>query len=91
MNKTAFIKMMAEELEIPKAQAASTVNVFLELIDVTLQDGNSVQFPGFGTFTVSERSARKGRNPSTGEEIDIAARNVVKFKVGNTLKSNVNR
>lgn len=90
MNKTEFTRLMKNELGMSMGQAGKVVDAFLALVqDVLIEDGK-LQFPGFGTFTCTERAARKGRNPSTGESIDIAASNQVKFKVGATLKAAVN-
>ena len=90
MNKTDFVKAMAIELEISQAVAGETVDVFLGLVTDIMNEDGKLQFPGFGTFTCTERAARKGRNPATGKSINIAATNVVKFKVGATFKAAVN-
>lgn len=90
MNRKEFVEAVAMEMDVNKAVATESVNVVLEVIKEVLAEGDSIQFTGFGTFSVNERAARKGRNPSTGESIDIAARNVVKFKVGASLKEAVN-
>ncbi len=90
MNKTNFIKAMAIEMDSTIKEATKAVDSFLVLVPEILIDEGKLQFPGFGTFTLTERAARKGRNPSTGESINIAATNVVKFKVGATLKAAVN-
>ena len=90
MNKTEFVEAMAIEMDETKATAAKAVNAFLDIIQGTIVDEEKIQFPGFGTFTCTLRPARKGRNPSTGESIDIAATNQVKFKVGASLKAAVN-
>lgn len=90
MNKKQLIESMAMEMETTQVVASGAVNAFIDIVEDVLSSGNPVQLPGFGTFSVSERAARKGRNPATGESIDIPARNVVKFKVGAKLKAAVN-
>ena len=85
MNKTEFISVFAEKTNATKAHAGEAVNAFLESITETLKKGDSITFPGFGTFSVSERSERQGRNPKTGEVITIQAKNVAKFKPGKGL------
>ncbi len=89
MNKTELIQAVAERAQISKKDASSAVNATLDLITETLSDGNTVQLIGFGNFEVRERAARKGRNPQTGEEIDIAATKTPAFKAGKQLKDAV--
>ncbi len=81
---------MADAAGISKADAAKAMDAALDAIANTLKDGNKVAILGFGTFSVSHRPAREGRNPATGETIKIAARNVVKFKAGKALNEKVN-
>ena len=89
MNKTEVIENVAEVLESKKlAQAA--VDSILENISNALKKGEKVTLVGFGTFEVTERKARKGRNPKTGEPIDIKAAKVPRFSPGKTLKETVN-
>lgn len=90
MNKTELITKVAEEAAISKKDATSAVEAVLSSISEALQGGDKVQLVGFGTFEVRERAARKGRNPQTGEEIDIAASKVPAFKPGKALKDAVN-
>ena len=82
MNKTELVKKIAEKAEISQAQAKSVLEATLESVKEALQGGDSVQLIGFGTFSVSERAARTGKNPRTGEQIQIAAKNIAKFKAG---------
>ena len=85
MTKTEFISIFAEKTKATKAHACDAVNAFLESISETLKKGDSITFPGFGTFSVSERAERQGRNPKTGETITINAKKVAKFKPGKGL------
>lgn len=87
MTKAEFIAKVAQELEVPKAVAAETVEAFLTVTTDLLRAGDKVTFPGFGTFNVVERAARKGRNPQTGAEINIAASRSGKFSAGKNLKN----
>lgn len=87
MTKTEFVAKVAEELEVPKTVAAETVDAFLKVTADLLKAGDKVTFPGFGTFEVAERAARKGRNPQTGAELNIAASKSGKFSAGKNLKN----
>ena len=87
MTKTEFVEKVAKVLEVPKTVAAETVEAFLKVTTDLLKAGDKVTFPGFGTFEVSERAARKGRNPQTGAELDIAASKSGKFSAGKNLKN----
>lgn len=89
MNKGDLVSAMAEVTGMTKKGTAAAVDAFIEVVSETLEKGEDVALVGFGTFKVKERAARKGRNPQTGEEIDIPASNVVSFKVGKTLKDAV--
>lgn len=89
MNKGDLVSAMAEVTGMTKKDTAAAVDAFIEVVSGTLEKGEDVALVGFGTFKVKERAARKGRNPQTGEEIDIPASNVVSFKVGKTLKDAV--
>ncbi len=82
MNKTELIDHIAETAGITKGQANAAMDAFTDGITSALKKGDSVTLVGFGTFSVSERSARTGRNPQTGEAIKIKARKVAKFKAG---------
>lgn len=90
MNKGDLINKLAESASLTKAQAEDALNGVLNSIAEALKDGDSVTLIGFGTFSVSHREARSGRNPQTGETITIAAKNVVKFKPGKKLSESVN-
>lgn len=81
---------MADDAGISKAQAQSALNSFTDATSSALKKGEKVILVGFGTFSVSHRAARTGRNPQTGKEIKIAAKNVVKFKAGSDLSNKVN-
>lgn len=90
MNKSDLIDAMASDAGISKAAAKSALESFMSSVTDTLKDGGKVALVGFGTFSVSKRSARSGRNPQTGAEITIAAKNVAKFKAGAGLSNAVN-
>lgn len=89
MNKTDLVNNVAEETEFSKKEAAQAVDIVLNSITDSLKNGDKVQLIGFGNFEVRERSARKGRNPQTGEEIEISASKVPAFKPGKALKDAV--
>ncbi|MGC4378676.1 HU family DNA-binding protein [Fictibacillus sp. Mic-4] len=86
MNKTELVASVAEKSGLSKKDAAQVVDSLFESITEALKNGEKVQLIGFGTFEVRERSARKGRNPQTGEEIDIPASKAPAFKPGKELK-----
>ena len=90
MNKTEFIAAVAEKAEISKKDAEKAIKAFTEAVSEELVKGGKIQLVGFGTFEVSERAAREGRNPLTGEKITIAASKNPKFKAGKALKDMVN-
>lgn len=90
MNKSDLISQMAADAGITKAQAQSALNSFLDSTQGALKGGDKVILVGFGTFSLSKRAARTGRNPQTGKEIKIKAKNVVKFKAGTELSNSVN-
>ncbi|WP_232696311.1 HU family DNA-binding protein [Brevibacillus daliensis] len=89
MNKTELIAKVADTTELTKKDATKAVEAVLESIADALKDGDKVQLIGFGNFEVRERAARKGRNPQTGEEIDIASSKVPAFKPGKQLKDSI--
>ena len=89
MTKADLINKVAREAKIPRAAAERAVNSFTTTITGVLKAGDKITLPGFGTFLVSNRSARKGRNPRTGEEIHISAATIPKFKAGKKLKDAV--
>ena len=85
-----MIDMVAEAADISKAAAGRAVDAVFDGISSSLSKGDSVTLVGFGTFSVSKRAARSGRNPRTGETIQISASNMPKFKAGKALKDAVN-
>jgi DNA-binding protein HU-beta len=85
MNKGDLINKVADDTELTKVQANEAIDSLLEAIAKTLKGGGKVTLVGFGTFSVSKRAARNGRNPKTGETIKIKARKVVRFKAGKEL------
>ena len=90
MNKAELIDAVADDSELTKASAARALDSAIENITNALRDGNSVTLVGFGTFTVRQREARMGRNPRTGEAIQIKASRVPGFKAGKALKDALN-
>lgn len=86
MNKTELITAMAEQTELSKKDVEKTLKAFIDTVTEELKKGEKVQLVGFGTFEVTERAAREGRNPQTGETIEIAACIAPKFKAGKQLK-----
>jgi DNA-binding protein HU-beta len=90
MNKGDLINKIAESAKITKAQASEALNAVLDGVADALKSGDKVTLIGFGTFSVSTREARTGRNPQTGASIKIEAKNVVKFKPGKELSDSVN-
>ena len=90
MTKTEFIDEVAERAGLTKKDASAAVDAVLETIEGALKRGSDVTFSGFGKFSVSARAAREGRNPATGEKIQIAATKVPKFTAGAALKKAVN-
>lgn len=90
MNKSELIAKVSENAELSKKDATQAVDAVFQSISGALQSGDKVQLVGFGNFEVRERSARKGRNPQTGEEINIPASKVPAFKPGKALKDGIN-
>lgn len=90
MNKTELIATIAEQAEISKKDAEKALKAFVDVVTEQLKEGEKVQLVGFGTFEVSERAAREGRNPQTGKTMKIAACKAPKFKAGKALKDAVN-
>ncbi|WP_017446545.1 HU family DNA-binding protein [Gayadomonas joobiniege] len=91
MNKTELVKKIAESADISQAAASKTVDALMASVTQELAEGGKVDLIGFGSFSLKHRAARKGRNPSTGQEIEIAAANVPSFKPGKALKEAVNK
>jgi DNA-binding protein HU-beta len=91
MNLTELKAAVASKAGLTKTDSEDAVKAVFEVISNTLVAGDSISIPGFGSFSVSDRAARTGRNPSTGAEIQIPAAKVAKFKVGKGLKDAVNK
>lgn len=90
MNKTELVAAMAEQAGVSKKDAEKTLKAFTDVVAEELKKGGKVQLVGFGTFEVSERAAREGRNPQTGEPMPIKASKAPKFKAGKALKDMLN-
>lgn len=90
MNKSQLIAVIAEGAEISKASANRALDTFIDAVQAELAQGGKVELVGFGTFSITERAERQGRNPSTGETITIPASKVPKFKPGKNFKDAVN-
>ena len=90
MNKTELVAAMAEQTNLSKKDAEAALKAFIDVVSEELKKGDKVQLVGFGTFEVSERAAREGRNPQTGETMEIKASKTPKFKAGKALKDMMN-
>ncbi|MCY3798265.1 MAG: HU family DNA-binding protein [Chloroflexi bacterium] len=90
MNKAELIGSIADKSGLSKAEAGNALDAFVSSVSDALKGGDRISLVGFGSFSVDRRDARMGRNPRTGEEIQIAAKNVVKFKPGAGLSDAVN-
>ena len=90
MNKTELVAAMAEQTNLSKKEAEAALKAFIDVVSEELKKGEKVQLVGFGTFEVSERAAREGRNPQTGETMEIKASKTPKFKAGKALKDMMN-
>ena len=90
MNKTELIAAIAEQAEVTKKDAEKVLKAFTDVVTAELKNDGKVQLVGFGTFEVSERAAREGRNPQTGAVMPIAASKAPKFKAGKALKDLIN-
>ena len=90
MNKTELIAAVAEKAELSKKDAEKALKAFIEVVTDELKKDEKVQLVGFGTFEVAQRAAREGRNPLTGEKMQIKASKAPKFKAGKALKDAVN-
>ena len=89
MNKAELIAKLSEDAEITKTQANAVLDSFVEAVIKTLKGGGKVTMVGFGTFSVTKRAARNGRNPQTGQVIKIKAKKVAKFKAGKDLSTRI--
>ena len=90
MNKVELVEAMAKKADISKKDAEAALKAFISSVEGALKKGDKVQLVGFGTFEVSKRAARKGRNPQTGEEMKIKASKTPKFKAGKAFKDALN-
>ena len=90
MNKADLVNSISEQTGLTKTKSSQVVDAITSVIAETLSKGEKVTLVGFGTFTTTDRNARKGRNPKTGEVIEIPAKRVAKFKAGSDLTKNVN-
>ena len=90
MNKQELIAAIAEKAELERDDAKKALTAFIEVVGDELKQGEKIQIIGFGTFEVSERAAREGRNPQTGEAMEIKASKNPKFKAGKALKDSLN-
>ena len=90
MTKAELVTMVAEKADLTKKDAEKAISAVVDSISETLAKGEKIQLVGFGTFEVSERAAREGRNPQTGETMKIEASKAPKFKAGKALKDMVN-
>lgn len=90
MNRSELISAVAEQASLSKKEADAAVSALIDAVTDTLKKGDKLSLIGFGTFEVSERAAREGKNPLTGEKIQIPACKVPKFKAGKALKDSLN-
>ena len=90
MNKAELVAAVAERTELSKKDAEKALKAFVDVVAEELKKGEKVQLVGFGTFEVSERAAREGRNPANGQPMQIAASKAPKFKAGKALKDAIN-
>ncbi len=90
MNKSELVSAIAAKTELSKKDAEKTLKAFIDVVTEELTEGGKIQLVGFGTFDVSERAARTGRNPQTGKEMNIPASKAPRFKAGKALKDAVN-
>ena len=90
MNKTELVAAMADQAGLTKKDAEAALKAFTDVVSAELKKGEKIQLVGFGTFEVSERAAREGRNPQSGQVMKIAASKAPKFKAGKALKELVN-
>jgi len=91
MNKEDLVDAIADETQLSKTDSKKFLDALIKIIPRTLATGDNIQLVGLASFSVTERAARKGRNPQTGKEIDIVASKVVKFTAGKALKEAINK
>ncbi len=89
MNKTQLIDAIATEAGLTKSDAKKAIDAFIKTTSAQLKDGEKIALVGFGTFSIAERSARVGRNPKTGEKIEVEKKRVIRFKAGSDLTNDV--
>ncbi|MCI4625819.1 MAG: integration host factor subunit alpha [Candidatus Magnetoovum sp. WYHC-5] len=87
MTKADIIMTLFEKVGLPKKESEEVIEIILSIMKQTFAEGESIKVSGFGTFSVRQKRARRGRNPKTGEDIEITARSVVSFRPSNYLKS----
>ncbi|RMG00163.1 MAG: integration host factor subunit alpha [Nitrospirae bacterium] len=86
MTRADLARVIFEEVGLPKKEAQDIIEIIIETMKETLAEGESVKITGFGTFNVRKKTPRRGRNPQTGEDMEITARRVISFKASNLLK-----
>ncbi|GBE37300.1 integration host factor subunit alpha [bacterium BMS3Bbin07] len=91
MTRAELAKIIFEKVGLPKKEAQDIIEIILDTMKQTLAEGESVKITGFGTFNVRKKTPRRGRNPQTGEEMEICARRVITFKPSNILKSTIGK
>lgn len=91
MTKSEVVEAMAAKSGLTKADSSRALEAFMDVVGETLKKGDKITLTGFGSYSVSRREAREGRNPKTGLPVKIAARNSVSFKAGSKLKESVNK
>lgn len=91
MNKAELIEAIADKADLSKAAAGNALDAFIETVENTLKEGDSIALVGFGTFSIKDRAARSGRNPQTGEPMEIRASKVPSWKPGKLIKDAVNK
>lgn len=91
MTKADIVEKVFEKIGLSKKEAQEIIEILFDTIKQSLVDGESVKISGFGTFNVRQKMSRKGRNPKTGEELEITPRRVISFKVSNNLKSELEK
>lgn len=89
MNKSELVKAIADKTDVTKAKATEVLDAFMDTVTEALKNGDQIVLPGFGSFSTGNRSERTGRNPQTGQAIQIKASRVAKFKAGKSLKEAV--
>jgi integration host factor subunit alpha len=91
MTKADLVEIIFEKVGLSKKEARDIVEILFDTIKQAFQEGESVKIPGFGTFNVRKKTSRRGRNPQTGQEMEITARRVLTFKTSNQLKADIEK